>query len=716
MATYTLYNHLQVYLQLKKNALLSDLIISYSKGFILLCVLVALLYAGILYVRNKSNKISRFWTVILFIFRFLSVFLLAVLLLSPYFKTREKIIEKPIVVLGFDNSQSIVLGRDSIFYKTEFTQQWHNISNLLDNNYKTETYLFGSEVRISANPDFSDATSDYSEFITHIRNEYQGMNIGAVVIAGDGIYNQGVEPVFAASEIPIPIYTIALGDTNALKDIKISDVRYNSLVYKDDIFPIEVSISADKLIGKQAELLVSAFGAAPLKQRINIDDNDFSASYLFKLQAIKTGKHHIKIDVLLNEEELNKSNNHSSIFVDVFNNAQQILILANSPHPDITAIHQSLNSFQQYDVEIKYIKDINKIMVKDYDLIILHQVPSLFQRADKLLNEIENLELPVLFIVGKQSSLPAFNEQFKAMNILTSIGKFEESRPDINSLFTKFSYNIEYATQLERLPPLVSPLGNYVVAQNAEVFSFQRINGIATDFPLIVFYDEAGIKTGAIAGEGIWLWRIHNYLNEGNFEAFDSFLSKSIQYLSAKKDKRFFKVLTKNAYRQSENVIINAELYNESYETVNNQDVSLRLTDEDGQQFNYLFTPDGKTYSLNLKKLEVGIYSYYAQTQLGSERFESNGEFVVSGETFESRDLQADHGLLFRLASSGNGEMLYPNELNEIPLLLSENNALKKRVYFEEKLSRLNTMPWILLIILFLLSLEWFLRKYFGSY
>ncbi len=94
---------------------------------------------------TRANKIGRFWTTILFIFRFLSVFLLAALLLSPYFKTREKFVEKPIVVLGYDNSQSIVLGRDSAFYKTTFSQQWHNIPSLIGEDYNTETYLFGSQ-------------------------------------------------------------------------------------------------------------------------------------------------------------------------------------------------------------------------------------------------------------------------------------------------------------------------------------------------------------------------------------------------------------------------------------------------------------------------------------------------------------------------------------------------------------------------------------------
>jgi len=110
------------------------------------------------------------------------------------------------------------------------------------------------------------------------------------------------------------------------------------------------------------------------------------------------------------------------------------------------------------------------------------------------------------------------------------------------------------------------------------------------------------------------------------------------------------------------------------------------------------------------------VYRYIAQTQLGNEEYEARGEFIVSGQSFESRRLKADHNMLFRLARVGNGKMLYPDELSELPEILAGNDHLKKRIYFEEKLSGLNTMPIIIAIILFLLSLEWFLRKYFGSY
>jgi hypothetical protein len=470
------------------------------------------------------------------------------------------------------------------------------------------------------------------------------------------------------------------------------------------------------LQGKQAEIVVTAFGEQQARQKVSIRTDDFSATYSFKLEAKEMGKQHIKVNVLLNEDELNKSNNQYSIFLDVIDNAQKILLLAYSPHPDIGALNQSLKSYDQYETEIVYLPDINSIKFEDYDLLILHQIPSVLKPSNKVQSSINQHEIPVLYIIGKQSSLPSFNQQFKGMDILTSVGKFEESRTDVNTLFTGFSYEDTQISSLENLPPLSSPMGNYVVSPNTEVFAYQRIKGISTDFPLIVFYDESGVKSGVIAGEGIWLWRIHNYLNESNYNTFDQFISKSVQYLVAKKDKRFFRVKTKNNYNQSERVVLTAELYNAAYEAVNSAEISLQLIDESGQQFNYLFSPKGDLYSLDLKQLDMGIYRYTAKTQHGNENYEARGEFIVSGQSFESRNLKADHHLLYRLASITNGKLLYPENLDELSNLLANNPALKNRVYYEEKMSGLNTLPLILIMILFLLSLEWFIRKYFGSY
>ena len=696
--------------------MLTDLIISYSYWYLFLAAVAALIYAALLYFRNSSNKLSLVWTIVLAVLRFISVFILALLLLSPYVKTKKKYTEKPVVLMGLDNSASMALSKDSAYIKDTFPEKWQQLQKTLSGKYSVDSYLFGSEVKKASLPDYSDELSNYSRFIRYVEENYNGMNLGAIVLAGDGIYNAGTEPVFAASGFSVPFYTIALGDTSSVADARITDVRFNSLVYKDNSFPIEVNISADKLEGKNAELTVTAFGRQQQVKRFSISDDHYNASFIMHLKAEETGKHRIRILLKIPEDELNKQNNVSDIFIDVFNNVQKILILANSPHPDIAAIREALKSTTHYETVVKYMKDAGRINLADYNLVILHQVPSATRPSDELIRQLSEKEIPVLYIIGEQSSLPRFNKAFKGINVLTSVGKFEEARADINPLFTLFSYDAGYSSRLEELPPVMSPLANYVVAENAEVFAYQKISGISTDFPLILFYDDQAVKSGAVLGEGLWLWRIHDYLNNGNFDAFDSFINKTVQYLAARKDKRFFRVISQNEYKSSEDAILKAELYNASYEPVNTAEVSLKLINEENKQFNYLFSPDENVYSLNLKHLPVGVYKYTAQTRLGDKTYQAKGEFIVSGQSFESNRLKADHHTLFRLAQAMNGQMLYPDQIDKLPDILSSNKLLKKRIYFEEKLSGLNTMPLVIIIILFLLSLEWFLRKYFGSY
>jgi hypothetical protein len=151
-------------------------------------------------------------------------------------------------------------------------------------------------------------------------------------------------------------------------------------------------------------------------------------------------------------------------------------------------------------------------------------------------------------------------------------------------------------------------------------------------------------------------------------------------------------------------------------EPVNESDVNFRLTNDSGEQFSYLFSPEGAGYLLDLDRLPVGVYRYLATTQLGKDSYRETGEFVVSQQSLEVEDLNADHGMLYRLAGSNDGEMLYPAQLTTLPEKLSSRNDLKSRFYYEEKYSGLHDMPWIIGLIILLLTLEWLLRKYFGSY
>ena len=692
-----------------------NLSISYPWWFLVLVLALGFGYATILYLGKNNHKFAPFWRIFLFTLRFLAISFLAFLLLSPFIKSKKRNIEKPIVVLGIDNSKSIVLGKDSLYYKTQFQEELDALKNELSEKYRVDSYLFGSKVIASVQANFSDDFSDYSTFFKQLKEDYAGLNLGAIVLAGDGISNRGIDPEFAASELTVPVFSLALGDTTQNRDLKINDLRYNSIVYLDNDFPIEVNISANGCKDKTATVEIFAFGQKMGTKKIAVTTDNFNRSVNFLLKATASGRQRVLVKITPEEEEINKENNSRNLFINVLDNRQKILILANAPHPDIAAIKSSLQLNQNYEVEVQF-ADAQKGDLSKYDIVILHQLPSKKRGVQQLINELKSNKIPIFYIQGKQSEFTRFTRQFGGVEFRSPIISFEESQFVFNPGFTLFSFDAELAHQLENLPPLIVPFGNYKSMLNANVFGNQLINRMKTDLPLIVFQDELESRTAAVLGEGLWLWRLHSFLQYGNTKAFDTFIQKSVQYLMARKDKRFFRVISEGEYGSGKSVVLQAELYNSAYELINEPDVNFRLTNESGEQFNFAFSPNRQSYLLDLNRLPVGVYHYFASTRYGGKAFSDKGEFVVNSQSLESRQLNANHGLLYRISENSGGDLLFRKEINKLPELLAATNDLKSRIYFEEKYSGLQNLVWVVGFILLLLSLEWFLRKYFGSY
>ena len=693
-----------------------EIIISYSWWTILLVLLIGLTYTGLLYTKNRNNKLNTFLTIILSIFRFVTVVILAFLLLSPTIKTKQKQIEKPIIIFGHDNSQSILMAKDSVYYKDSLMIAINDLMDGLLQKNDVDSYVFGKSVVSSINPDFTDNLSNYSDFFNYTKQNYAGLNVGALVLIGDGIYNNGTDPVYSASDISYPVFTLALGDTLQIADLKIADVRYNSIVYSGDIFPVEVNISANKLKGNKATIKLLERETVITQKEVFISNDSYRETVKFNVVAENTGKRRYRVMVDISKaDEANFENNDRNIFIDVLNSRQKILILAYAPHPDIGAIKQSLLANRNYHVETEYVNNFKKD-IKQFDLVVLHQLPSKNNSTKRVLESLIDNEIPALFVLGKQSQLSHFNKYFEGLDIISAVGSTVNAQFDFNSSFTLYSFKNDLAAQLSNLPPLMVPLGNYSLQLGAEVFGWQRINSIVTDFPLITFYNNGNNRSGVISGEGIWLWRIQSYLQYNNSVAVESFLNKAVMYLIANADRRHFKINIIGEYDNSSDVVLVAELYNQSFEPDNSVDVRLVLTNENNEKFNFVFSQFEDYYKLNLNKLPVGVYNYSAFVELGNNNYEDKGEFIVQQPDNESRNLYADHRMLDRLAKEHNGRMYYPSQINELQIDINNLDSITAKIHYEDKFTGLNTVVYILVLLIMLLTVEWFLRKYYGSY
>ena len=78
-------------------------------------------------------------------------------------------------------------------------------------------------------------------------------------------------------------------------------------------------------------------------------------------------------------------------------------------------------------------------------------------------------------------------------------------------------------------------------------------------------------------------------------------------------------------FDEGENVILNAELYNDALELINTPDVRIELKSQSGKNYSFLFTRNGQSYQLDAGALPVDEYSYTATTKLGDKHLLPKG-------------------------------------------------------------------------------------------
>jgi len=692
-----------------------SLITLYPVWFLLLCIIAGAAYATLLYYNEKNNDFSTSVTRILAVLRGTVVTVIAFLLLSPLLKSTTRYTEKPIVLLALDNSASIVLGKDSSYYRSEFANNYRRLAENLAKKFDVQTYTFGEKVKNGINSAFTEKQTNMSGLFMEIKDRYSNRNLAALVLAGDGIYNQGADPLYASDDAPYSIYTVALGDTSQQKDLLISRVNYNRIAFLGNDFPLEITVNAHKCEGLQSKLTISSGQQQLSTESFPIGGQHFTHTFTTKLSASKPGIQRYRIAVSSVPGEISNENNFQEIFVEVLDGRQKILMLAASPHPDIAALKQAIEKNKNYTVDNYLLSNFNGSLAT-YSLVILHQVPSLNDVGFQVTSQLKNSAVPVLYIIGSQSNIPAYNNLMTGLMIPQSMNSFNDATATLNNDFSLFSLSPEIEHIFPEFPPLSVPFSQYKPGTAAQVLLYQKIGNVNTRIPLILFNQGVDRKSATITGEGIWRWRLANYVKLGNQQAFDELFSRIIQYLAVKEDKSQFRVILKNNFDENQPVEIDAELYNDSYQLVNEPEVNIVVTDENKKNFPFSFTRTSNAYYLNAGSLPPGEYTYKATTSFAGKTFQKSGMFTVMSLNVESMNTVANHVLLNNMAMRHGGKMVYPAQLDQVEKMLNSRDDLKTIVYSQKHYTDLVSFMPLLILLLIFLAFEWLIRKRNGSY
>ena len=637
------------------------------------------------------------------------------MLLSPMLKNIQHSVENPVIIFAQDNSQSITLGKDTAGEGRGMETRIEALINDLETDFEVRTFSFSDEVNEGLDFSMDGKQTDMSLLFDELITRFSNRNVGALIVSSDGLYNRGMNPLYASGKIKFPIYTIALGDTNVRRDLFIRKVNFNRIAFLGNTFPIEIVIGANRCRGLKSVMTVAQGGDIVFSKNIDITDDQFSETFLVQAEALNPGLQKYQIRLSAIEDEVSTMNNSAEIFIDVLDSKQKILILAAAPHPDVTAMKEAILSSYNYEVS-DFVIDEFTGNVGEYNLVILHQLPGLRKVVMPLINQAKDNDIPLLYILGAGSDYPQFNTLNSGMRIVSGKVSFNEVLPVQNDEFALFTLSSDLNEAIASFPPLLAPFGEFQTLNSANILLYQQIGSLETGYPLILFNQNLEDKTGVIAGEGLWRWKMNNHLMNGNYEAFNELITKIIQFLSIDVDKSFFKVEMKNNFLENEQIEFDAEVYNQSYELINDPEVEITIENNEGDSYPYVFGKTSNAYHLNAGSFAVNSYTYLARVRVGDVVYEDEGAFTVSPLNVETINSIANHNLLYQLAEKHNGSMVTLDQMSNLPDMLNQREDIKTLSYADMRYTSLVNLFWIFILIMLLLTTEWFIRKRNGSY
>jgi len=684
---------------------------------------------------------------LLLILRACALFLAFMFLSEPILTLISKSQKPPVLAILLDNSKSMQIV-DRTGDRKKIAKRIAEKLNEIQINGEKKFFTFSTDVREKKNftpdsLDFSGGATDITSALKKINSVALKENIKGIVLVSDGAYNIGENPSYFAERVEIPIFTIGIGDSSAQKDIKITDVLFNDVVFAGSENPLVVRVSASGFEPGQ-EISVKLYDESKEigseKVKLASGTNEYTVNFKFVPRDEGVRKFIVKVQQL--PGEVTHQNNQKSFYVKVLKGKYKVLIVSGAPSPDLAFIKRALVENKNYEV-ISYTEkkgkefiegnfDIKNAESADVFVFVGYPVKT---SDEEILMRLKNLisaqNKPFLFILSRTVD---FNKLrgFDVLPFKFSMIKVDPAltSEDVVSLAITEEGRNHSATDIgdgnyiwNILPPVFKVRGSFTPAPGSSVLAKAKYQNVETNEPLIVANRVGTRKSIALLCYGIWRWKLLTATNKEFEGFFEKFVNNTVNWLIAPSEEEFirFKV-DKNFFMEDEEVKFTAQVYNENYRPIEDAEIKVEIssltTDKVSEEL-----PAGE---LNLEHVGSGIYSGGISLTKGDYKYTASiskarktlkvfsGRFTVGESEIEFSVTNMNVKLLREIAQKTKGVFLLPDEVDSLDKIINSAEEFKATVVEDRKEYILWSRYETLFAVIFLLSVEWFLRKRFG--
>ncbi|UCC80959.1 MAG: hypothetical protein JSW64_06265 [Candidatus Zixiibacteriota bacterium] len=694
---------------------------------------VAALAIGIYSYKKSYPPLSKFWRILLAVFRGIALLLLGFLLIEPLLNAySERTVKSRLAVLIDDTSSMgiITAGISRIDLADSLVS-----AELSDVDYRYDVFTFShGKTESDALPSAGDLSGDATSISGALKAVESSKNFheyGAVLLVTDGGHNLGVDPVDQAANLDIPVFTLTVGEEIAEGNISISDIVFPPVAYSGDKFKIEAEISGRGLGNARSRLVLSEGGKMVGSAMFEVPSEGRNVKADFEIEAPDPGNIEYRISTPVLEKEIKTADNERIIVVRVLKSKINVFIGASSLNWEFKFIKQALNQFDEFNIDAVYPESPGRFSapgpprglsgLNKYDAVIFVNCspPDLRIAVDDLKSFLSGGRA-MLYVAGRDysSSIRRFGGllPLEVQNVSVAEGDFffEPATAYRQHAAISISENPDKSDRYwNSLPPLsrmitgIKPTGEILLEGRSGT-------GPSRIYPLLVAGRFEKGRVVAVTGFPLWKSHFGSANLDGMSDVIPKFWKNLLRWASSADVEERFKAFTdQKVYRLGEPIKFTAYLNDESNSPRNGALMTVSITREEerlkfkdavlAQTGNGIYEGEMESPGTGRYVFEVVASSY--DDTLGV----FSGEFTVESFSLEMASSAPDYKLTQRIAEVTGGAAYNVDSIKDF----SEN--IKLYPYIETELSQVKPfgMPAILAIILILLCVEWGLRKRF---
>ncbi|HAT65262.1 MAG TPA: hypothetical protein DCS66_11780 [Flavobacteriaceae bacterium] len=659
-------------------------------------------FALAVFMYGYKTKYNRSLSWLFGILRFITLFSLFLLLINPKFKSETYTVEKPKLPVLVDVSSSITSLNQEENVRALVARIQNDAS--LQDKFDVSYFGFGNDFGILDSVSFSDKQTNINKAFK-TTNELFKNEIAPTIVISDGNQTFGSDYEFSSLTFSNSIYPIIVGDSTQYIDLKIEQLNTNRYSFLKNEFPLEAILVYNGKDAVTSRFVIRQGGSIVHSQNVSFTQNNNSQTISVSLPSTKVGLQRYTATIEPLQEEKNKSNNSKVFAVEVIDQATKVLIVSQLKHPDLGALKKAIESNEQRKVTFMEPEKASAVL-NDYQLVILFQPDRSFITV---FLEIDKLKKNTIAITGLKTDWNFLNSVQN--NFRKEAANVSEDVSGVLNL-NYGSYAVEDLGFTE-YPPLQTLFGELEIKVPHEVLLQQQINGFSTESPLFASMEVNGVRTAIWDGEGIWKWRANAYLNAENFQDFDEFVGKMVQYLASNKIRTRLEVNNETFYYNNNPVVVSAQYFDKSFVFDNRAQLEITVVHfETKKRDVFPLLLKNNYFEVDLNSLPQGDYSFTVSVK--DEAVSRSGNFTILDFNVEQQFLNANVTKLQRVATHTGGASYFSDSVEVLIDSLLKNEDYTAVERSQQKVVPLIDWKYLLGLIAIVLSAEWIIRKYNG--